>query len=320
MSNSACERHNKVWEQEQEEARQERHKMHIAETRSRIETLRKERAGLEAQRHQNRLLRYQHKMLKEGIDHASERDRARYEAYAQSEEEFRRKKLHEQKEAQRDREREQRRFNWKIAVEERERERLRHQVEREREALEAEMDKLREHEWSGDEAWWTAGRHEQVHGAGKYEISPAAAAAGFHNYVPDKAGECGGDAKCLGEKCLGAEFAAGGASAAGVAAGVPTTGGGAAGGAGGYPVDDDWRWYPDKSWQGYWDIEGAEREMYEGWTSEDEAASMRAAAQAAAGVPPRRGGGAPGEDWKQLEIDVSRIRGIEDPAHRLPLQ
>ena len=116
----------------------------------------------------------------EGIERSGERDRARHEAYAAGEEGFRRKKLHEQKEARRDREREQRRFSRKMAADERERERLRHQAERELEALEAETDKLREQERS-DEARWTAGRHEQVRGAG------------LHGYVPDKA------AKRLGE-------------------------------------------------------------------------------------------------------------------------
>jgi hypothetical protein len=265
--NEACERHNRVWEMEQEEARQERHRMHMEETRAKIEALRKERAWLEKSRHLNRLDGHKAKLLEQGIAHSNSRDKARYDAYVASEEDFRLKKLREQKEAQRDREREQRRFNWKMAVEERERERLRHQVEREREALEAEVDRLREQEWSDDEAWWTTDRREHARGKGRFEISPAAQQAGFQDYVPDKLAG-GGPGRCLGEKRPGAEFASGGASPASVvAAGVPTAGALAPQGS---PADDGWRWHPDKSWKGYWDVEGTEREMSEGWDSEDD--------------------------------------------------
>jgi hypothetical protein len=270
-TNELSERHNRVWEMEQEEARQVRHRVRMEDARLRIESLRRERASIEQQRHQNRVLRYRKKVLDEGVARANAHDRARYEAYEASEDEYHRKKLREQNEALREREREQRRFGWKMAVEERERERLRRQVERERAALEAEMDTLRRAERSGDEAWWTAGRRRQVHGPGRYEISPAARGAGSGDHVAGRAG-------------------------------VPAA-------AGGYPGDEDWRWNPDKSWQEFLDAEGPERDVYEGWASGDESAK----------APPLLHGASEGRDaWKQLETDVSRLKGVKDAARPPP--
>jgi hypothetical protein len=223
-----CDRHNKVWEMEQEDARRERQRTQIEETRSRIEDLRKERANLERQRHNQRMQRIKDSIEKDNQTRVAEADKARFETYAKQEEAYAQQKHHETVEKQRDQSREERRFKWRLATEERERERLRHQVEREREALHTELDKMAQGEWANDEGWWRASRFQTHSAQGikdnvkAYEWSGLQ--AGDHEF------DHGGD----------------------------------------YPTDDEWYWYPDPSWAGYWDAEGVEREIYEGWVTEDE--------------------------------------------------
>ncbi|KAF2674360.1 hypothetical protein BT63DRAFT_449353 [Microthyrium microscopicum] len=233
----SCDRHNKVWEMEQEEARRDRHLAHIEETRERIETLRKERTELEKSRQEARRQRIREQLMRQSQEAADNQDRARLEEFQRAEEDYRRKKDHENLEHERDRVREQRRLQWKLAVEERERERLRHQVEAEREALNREKDKSRQQQWSDDESWWDDER-QKTHPVVEIDNS----LLGKQYYNTDAVQDANINAQNPEFENVGPN---------------------------GYPTDDEWHWYPDPSWRGYWDVEKNEREHYAGYVTED---------------------------------------------------
>jgi hypothetical protein len=232
-----CERHNKVWEMEQEEARRERHRHQLEETRTKIEELRRQRDELEKERQRQRMQHMQEQKAREARNRAKEADRLRWEEYMRNEEEYRIKQQHEIEQKQRDQERESRRYKWLVAQQERERERLRHQVEAEQEALETEIDRMKHGQWEADEAWWRSSRYD-IH-PGTYEINE-----------DDINKSSGGIEDLFVEASLNRvpEF-------------TPE---------GDYPTDDEWRWYSDPSWRGYWDAEEEHPEVYQGWVTEEE--------------------------------------------------
>jgi hypothetical protein len=248
---------------EQEEARRERHRHQVEEMRHKVEDLRRQREELEKERHKQRMRNYHDQMEREDANRQEQIDRARWREFVRNEEEYDIKQAHRLEEKQRDQIREQRRHKWTLAQNERERERLRHQVEREREALEREMDVVLHHEWNEDEAWWRTSR-ERIQGS--YEIAPEDIGRqyfGFEEYIDGPYYVPADDFVFEGD----------------------------------YPTDDEWRWYPDQSWQGYWDVEVINGDIYEGWITEAENDEIR---------PWGR------DDWREFSYHPYSKRAVEE--------